>query len=300
MVKLTLIGPGRLGMSLTRLWLQSGRVQLDAVVASSTKKAGDAVSRLERSLGKTLRTQKLAAMDEIINSELILLATPDDELLECTRRLVEEADLSTCRQLFFCSGCIESAAVAEAANHSVPVVGVHPMMSFSSQLVALDEFEGVICTYEGVQADPDSVVDLFRAIGGRAVPIAAESKLRYHLGTVIACNYINALRMMAEDHLIAAGMDTENIQAGLSKLMTQTISNIDSCGAIEALTGPIARGDIGLIERQIDLLENDGRHSQIYRGLAEVLLDKLEMDEGVTEERVRLRALLNSRLHASR
>jgi predicted short-subunit dehydrogenase-like oxidoreductase (DUF2520 family) len=300
MEKLTLIGPGRLGLSLTGLWLQSGQIQLEAVVASSAQKANTAVSKLERDLGWSLSTKKQDAKGQVVSRGLILIATPDDQLLGCARQLMEEADLSACRQIFFCSGSIESQAVAEALRHSVPVVGVHPMMSFTKRLIAPNEFEDVVCTFEGIQAESDLVVDLFRAIGGRVVPIGAQSKLRYHLGTVVACNYINALRIMAEGHLVAAGMDSEDIHAGLSRLMTQTISNVNSSGAIKALTGPVTRGDVGLIERQLELLESDEQDYQVYVGLAKVLLDKLDLDRGLTQESSRLRALLNSKLLRNR
>lgn len=279
-------------MGLSRLWLQTGLIQLESVVASNAKRAGDAISLLENSLNVDLPTKALGGVEQTTSSGLILLATPDDVLLKCAQQLAEEADLSACQQLLFCSGSIDSKAVAKAVDYCLPVIGVHPMMSFSSQLITMQEFEGVICAYEGEQASSDLIVDLFRAIGGHMVPIDANAKLQYHLGTVVACNYLNALRMMAEDHLAAAGMEIEDIRVGLSKLMAQTLTNIDSIGAIDALTGPVARGDVGLIERQLGLLEGDELQYRVYKDLAHILLDKLEIDGRATKETVRLRALL--------
>lgn len=280
-------------MSLTRMWLQAGLVELTAVVASNPKTAHNALAALESDLGINLSAKALEKLGNVGSGGLILVATPDDVLIECARKLAGDTDLAAFQQMFFCSGSIESEAVAEAVNYRVPVIGVHPMMSFATEPITKTEFEGVICAYEGNQASPDLVVDLFTAIGGRAVPIDAQAKIRYHLGTVFACNYINALHTIAEGHLAAAGLGKENIQVGLSNLMRQTLRNIDSSGAIGALTGPVTRGDVNLIKRQLEILRTDEQQLRVYKDLANILVDGLEHEGRAKRQILQLRALLN-------
>jgi hypothetical protein len=64
--------------------------------------------------------------------------------------------------------------------------------------------------------------------------------------------------------------------------------------ATNTLTGPVALGNVALIERQLAELKADERHFRIYRDLAYVFVGMLESDGQVKNERVLLSTLLNS------
>jgi predicted short-subunit dehydrogenase-like oxidoreductase (DUF2520 family) len=93
------------------------------------------------------------------------------------------------------------------------------------------------------------------ALGGRWVEIRAGDKVAYHAAAVFACNYMVTLIKLATDLWQTFGIPGERATQALIPLLRGTINNIESIGIPRCLTGPIARGDTGTIEKHLTALE---------------------------------------------
>ena len=91
---------------------------------------------------------------------------------------------------------------------------------------------------------------LARTLGMTPVRIAGEDRPAYHAAASIASNFLVALEAAAEELGATAGLE----RAQLVPLVRATVENWAALGPARALTGPVARGDVGTVERQRDAL----------------------------------------------
>jgi predicted short-subunit dehydrogenase-like oxidoreductase (DUF2520 family) len=68
---------------------------------------------------------------------------------------------------------------------------------------------------------------------------------------VVASNYLVTLLDLAIQLIGDAGVDRQDAFKLLKPLIEGTLSNIEKTGAEDALTGPIARGDVKTVEKHI-------------------------------------------------
>jgi len=89
-------------------------------------------------------------------------------------------------------------------------------------------------------------------LGSICLTIKTEAKTLYHASAVVASNYLVTLQDLALRLIGEAGLSGDDAFKVLNPLIKGTLSNIENVGAIKALTGPIARGDIETITRHLD------------------------------------------------
>jgi predicted short-subunit dehydrogenase-like oxidoreductase (DUF2520 family) len=87
--------------------------------------------------------------------------------------------------------------------------------------------------------------ELAARLGMRATTVADEDRVAYHAAASIASNLLTTLEGAAERLAATAGVDREL----LAPLVRASVENWVRLGAERAMTGPIARGDEGTVER---------------------------------------------------
>ena len=97
----------------------------------------------------------------------------------------------------------------------------------------------------------------------------------YHAGAVMASNYVVALADVARSLLVAAGHPRGGRRCRRCvPLMTSAVRNLVEIGpARRALTGPVARGDVGSVERHLEALAaRAAREPGLYQRLGREVL----------------------------
>jgi predicted short-subunit dehydrogenase-like oxidoreductase (DUF2520 family) len=89
---------------------------------------------------------------------------------------------------------------------------------------------------------------LVEGLGGRILRIAPGGKPLYHAAAVFASNYLVALLSVAERLLAEAGAGGEEGHEALAALATGAVRAAAGRGVVDALTGPISRGDAETVE----------------------------------------------------
>lgn len=112
--------------------------------------------------------------------------------------------------------------------------------------------------------------------------LALEMQPLYHAAACIAGNLPIALIDEAMKLLKSTGLDDVTLRTSLSNLLHSTANAIEKKPLAEALTGPIARGDVKTIKRHLDALKNlpsNNDIEKIYRLLSLKLLQLDNMKE---------------------
>jgi predicted short-subunit dehydrogenase-like oxidoreductase (DUF2520 family) len=259
--KLNLIGAGKVGRVLARLLGESGAFTVQDVLTRSHYSAGQAVAFIGAGRAHAALAQMRAA-------DVWMLAVTDDQIGPAC------AALAACQPLagsvvFHCSGAKSSAELAPAAAAGAATASVHPVRSFADPEQVARHFAATFC---GIEGDPRALALLggaLAAIGAQPVAIDAAAKTVYHAASVFASNYLVTVIDAALRAYQAAGIAEETARALAAPLATETLANVLRMGPEQALTGPIARGDMATVARQQAALDGwDGDTGALYRALA--------------------------------
>jgi predicted short-subunit dehydrogenase-like oxidoreductase (DUF2520 family) len=267
---LNLIGAGKLGRTLARLWTGGGTFLVQDVACRS---AGSA----ERAVAFIGAGRPCDDMAELRLADVFLIAVPDDALIACARQLADSGLLTPDSVVFHCSGSHCANAMAAVVLTGAAVASIHPVRSFAQPEEVLGSFAGTYCGTEGDGAALSVLNPAFESIGAVLVPIEARHKLLYHAAAVFASNYLVTVIDVALKAYGAAGIPREVALPMLAPLARNALENVFadrsdarlSAGPEAALSGPIARGDMALVARQYRALrEWDTETATLYRQLA--------------------------------
>lgn len=264
---LNIIGCGNLGKTLGRLWAANGTFAIQDVLNRSLPSAAEAVEFMQA--GKAI-----ASLAELRAADVTMIVAPDDQIAACADALAQAGAPLSGSVVFHCSGALPSAVLRAVAEHGAAVASVHPIRSFADPALASKTFAGTYC---GIEGDEDAVHLLtacFSDIGAHLVPVDAGFKSVYHAAAVFASNYLVTLLDVALQAYAKAGIP-ENVALELMQpLVRGTVDNVFRLGTTDALTGPIARGDIATAVRQYQAVNAwDERHGALYKQLAKLTAD---------------------------
>jgi predicted short-subunit dehydrogenase-like oxidoreductase (DUF2520 family) len=185
------------------------------------------------------------------NAELIFITTPDDVIALVASQVKWHPGQSA----IHCSGA-DSTAILQPARKLGAQVGVfHPLQTFASAKQAIENIPGSTFALEAEAPLINTLKDMATALDGHWVELKASDKVLYHAAAVIACNYMVTLVKLATDLWQTFGVPPQQATRALLPLLRGTIHNIETVGIPKCLTGPIARGDIGTIQKHLDALE---------------------------------------------
>ncbi len=249
MLKVGFIGAGTVGTALAARLSQSGYpiVAVASRSRQSAQKLSDAVGYCP------VFDSNQAAAD---NAELIFITTPDDAIAP----VVNAIEWHPGQSVVHCSGA-DSVAILEPAKKAGAEVGAfHPLQTFASLKQAIDNMPGSTFALEAEEPLLATLKEMAEALGGNWVVLKASDKVLYHTSAVIACNYLVTLVKLAGELWQSFGVPPTKATRALLPLLRGTLHNIETIGIPNCLTGPIARGDIGTINKHLNALAQTAPH----------------------------------------
>ena len=260
--RVTIIGAGRVGMTLGRLCRTTGAASIADVLVRNVDKAAAVIAFIGSGTA-------VVGYDDLQAADIYLLTVPDDQIEACCARLAECGLLSGASIVAHCSGAHGTLLLATAVGAGAAVASVHPVRSFADPARVAASFAGTLCAIEGDPLALAVLGDLFRALGADLITIDACNKTLYHAAAVFASNYLVTLIDVAIQTYGRAGVGVEDALRMIAPLMRETADNVFRLGPAAALTGPIARGDMATVARQQDALDAvDPAHAALYAQLA--------------------------------
>lgn len=249
---LWIIGAGRTGLSLA-LRLHRNAAVLRLTVTG--RRPGPPAHPLFPNRGATY----LPALDRVPDGvDGIVIAVPDRAIAEVAERLAALAPPATI-PILHTSGSRSTDVLAALAAHGNDVGSVHPLAALADPVGGADRLSGATWGIEGAGDALDLAERIVAACGGRALRIAPGGKALYHAGAVFASNYAVILLSVAERLMEEAGVPPLDARSALTGLAAGAVENLGARGPVEALTGPVARGDVETVELHLDRLSPDER-----------------------------------------
>lgn len=198
---------------------------------------------------------------------IVFLTVPDGAIESSANRIAESFDVAD-RTILHTSGLITSAALAACRSRGGLVASWHPLQSFPPVGHGTVRWEGVPCAIEGARSAADTGFHIARALGLRPWRIDPADKPLYHASAAVAANLTHILVACAADLISRCGAPTDGASHPLHFLVETSVRAALGAPGLDALTGPIARGDTSTIERHLSVLPP--RLAAVYSALREV------------------------------
>ncbi|MDO5492420.1 MAG: DUF2520 domain-containing protein [Nesterenkonia sp.] len=244
---------GRLGVGV----VSAGRV--GAVLGAALRAAGHQVVGVH-AVSEASRTRAEALLDgvpmlevpEIFRrSELVLLAVPDDVLAEVASGAAEAGCIPAGQLIVHTSGRFGTEVLAPARDRGAIPLAIHPAMTFTGLSMDLQRLSA--CSFAVTAAAPMLPIAqaLVVEMGGDPVVVAESDRGLYHAALAHASNHLNTVAGQSAELLQSIGI--EQADRVLAPLMQASLDNALASGA-GALTGPVARGDVGTVAHHVRVL----------------------------------------------
>jgi len=183
-------------------------------------------------------------------ADVLFITTQDGMIHTIAENLSANALIKPGQAWIHCSGSLPSDVLRVKEDLPVYCLSVHPLQAFASVEKALTILLG---THFGIEGDNQELGErIVKDLGGIPHPILATQKSLYHAGAVVASNYLVVLASLAVELFNEAGIQAEEALASLLPLMRGTLYNLEQVGLPQALTGPIARGDVQVVQGHLD------------------------------------------------
>lgn len=209
--------------------------------------------------------------DEVVQlADLVLVAVPDDVLPGLITGLAASGCFRAGQIVAHTSGAHGVAVLAPAAEHGVLPLALHPVMTFTGRTEDVQRLAacsvGVTAT-EGDEAAWSVGEALVVEMGAEPVRVPESVRPLYHAALAHGANHLATLVRDAVDVLERAGISPA--ERLIAPLLSAALDNALRHGD-RALTGPVARGDVGTLRKHLrELDEAAPELVDSYRALAE-------------------------------
>jgi predicted short-subunit dehydrogenase-like oxidoreductase (DUF2520 family) len=236
-------GAGRIGQALGRLLLDRG----EPVIAVAGRD-----SQRTKAAAAFIGVQPVSYTGLPGLCSRILIAVPDDALDSVVRVLAETMHggitLHTC-------GTRGPEALAPLEAAGVSCAAMHPLQTVTTPQQGLAALPGAAFGITGPESPALAwALQITALLQGEALRIHPQQRTLYHTAAVMASNYTVALLDAAVILMKEAGVEEQQALRALTPLIRASVGNALTVGPLQALTGPIERGDAGTVAAHLRTL----------------------------------------------
>ncbi len=148
----------------------------------------------------------------------------------------------------------------------------HPLAPFSVTERVPDLLHGGWIGIDGDDAAKACSRRLAGHVGARTLEIPAGGKPAYHAAAVMASNFPVVLAYAAAQLMNSAGISDRPAQAAVESLISAAVGNLATAKPVDALTGPVVRGDAETVRKHMETLSGQPELLAVYRSLSEIAL----------------------------
>ncbi len=240
------VSAGRVGSVLGAALARAGHT----VVAASGLSASS-LARAERLLPDV---PMLPPDETARRADLVLLALPDDALAGMVRGLVATGSLRPGQIVVHTSGAHGIDVLAPAAEAGALPLALHPVMTFTGREEDLERLTA--CSIGVTAAEDDEAAwnvgeALTVEMGAEPVRIPDSARALYHAALAHGANHLMTLVADCAELLREAGI--QHAERLVAPLLSAALDNVLRHGD-RALTGPVARGDLGTVRKHLSVL----------------------------------------------
>ena len=272
-MKIGIIGAGRVGSAFA-LALTANGVEISGICSRSAQ----SVDYLSNKLGRAFINDVPCTVKE---ADVVLLTVPDTDISNMAAKIQEDSNSDIKGKTFLhCSGALTSSELETLARAGGYTGSLHPIQTFASRDDGWKGMHGIFFGYEGSAEAREKALCLVKTLNCTLLDIRSDAKPLYHAAACILSNYTVALSYVTGMLLDEAGIGKDLGIKAFMPLLGNTVENIAAEGSLNALTGPIARGDSLTVAGHLKALDDRGDViSELYRVLGRITV-QLAVDKG--------------------
>jgi predicted short-subunit dehydrogenase-like oxidoreductase (DUF2520 family) len=245
---LAILGAGRVGRALGRLLHERGwRILVVAARSEATaSKAAKFIRAGQPSAG--IPPHALAG-------KTILLGVPDDAIPDVASQLARIGGQQLRGKIVLhTSGACDAGVLEPVRAFGAFAASMHPLQTFNG--VSAPPLEGKIFAIEGDAPAVRVARSIARSLGGVPLNISAEKKPLYHAAGAFAAGLVLALEEAGVQMLKTSGLPRREALQALLSLSRQVLDHYEKLGPHKAWTGPLSRGDYGVVAANEEAIAN--------------------------------------------
>ncbi len=261
-MRIGIIGAGKVGTTLGKYLSIHGK-NVTGFYSRTHESADEAATFAE--------TETYSSLCKLVEkSDVIFITTPDGVIHQVWGDLLHQ-DISN-RIICHFSGSLSSHVFSGREEAGASGISMHPMYAFSDKFHSYEQFHTAYLTLEG---DPEAVAvmkPMWEAIGHHVLTLKAKDKIKYHAAAAMASNEMLGLMQASLDILSECGFSEKDSMALLTPLVQGNIASMLEKGCVNALTGPVERGDAQTVRKHLQALEGS-KAGKIYQSLGSTMVE---------------------------
>lgn len=203
----------------------------------------------------------------------ILVAVRDGQLDVALDAMRERDGVNAGTVVLQVSGSAEPAARERIVDAGVHYGSFHPLLPLIDPSLASFRLQGSVIGIEGDAPAHRVARRLAARLGATTIEIPRTERAAYHAAAVIASNFPVTLAALAEGLLSRIGVDSVAAHRAVRALMAASVENLAAAPrALDALTGPMARGDVATVRAHTTALHGSRPYHDVYEVLSRATL----------------------------
>lgn len=266
--RIAIIGAGRLGSAFIKALAGLAQFRVDVIIDKDRKRA----EILKKNFSASIISDNIFDLKSV---DVIIITVPDDAIQLISNELIQLSKKKKVADfVFHTSGAQTCQVLRGLEEFEIEAGSMHPVQTFSGQERDERKLSQIYFGLEGSAKSVEKMIQIVTALQSKYAIISEADKTSWHLACTMASNYIVALLKPVLDILAKIGFNEEQSGEIIYPLVFNSLENIKKRGLHEALTGPIARGDFGTIEKHIQVLSQDfTEYRELYQELGKIALD---------------------------
>lgn len=261
MERLVIVGPGRVGLSLGEALHRADAIRSLTYFGRHPEPPPHAL------FDAGVADYRYGVEHPPESTTAVLLTVPDHSLRQMAELLAARGRTTGGIPVFHCSGAL-GAEPLEALHRAGYQVGtLHPLQAVASSKTGAKRLLGAAFALSGEPGALAAGRRIVQALSGVVLTVPTRLRPLYHAAAVLASNYLVVLLREAEVLLEEAGASPDEAREALLALANGTVANAGELGFEEALTGPVVRGDAGVVDLHLRTLPDGVRKLYAELGL---------------------------------
>ncbi len=278
MYKVSIIGAGVVGTAIGYLLKESGYniIGIGSRTIESAKRAREFIGEGEASTDLCSISKK---------ADIVFITTSDDAIERVCNKLAEENCINKGVTVFHMSGALSSDILRSARDEGAYVASLHPLQSLADAKEAVKNLPGSFFCLEGDDKALLIASDIVKSLKGKVITIKSDKKPLYHAGASVASNFLLATVRFGIELFETAGVERDVAIEAIMPLIKGTVKNIENLKIPSALTGPISRGDLNIVESHLRAISKElPERQRLYIELGKYTVG-IACDKGTIKEK---------------
>lgn len=271
--RVTIVGPGRMGLALGGALLQAEAVD-DLVVFGRRPEAPGHPMFMQ---GRARYVFGVEPLDP--ETTAVFLAVPEEVLPEMAFTLAAHGSAPGGCSVFHLSGTLGTDVLAPLHERGFELGAFHPMVTIGHPVVGASRINGCAVAFTGSPGASVTAHRLAAKAGCEVLAVPAVRRAAVHAASAMTMAFAESIVAVAGGVLEQAGWTSEEARAALVHLMRGTLEDLEGF-ALSPAGNPIVTGDVETVALHLRALDPEQR--MLYARLGTQLVGALET--GLSDE----------------